>query len=52
MRFEPGITEEVELVPIEGDRVVHGLRDKVRGLPEKVRGSLDNVKGSFDKEQV
>lgn len=52
VRFEPGITEEVELVPIEGDRVVHGLRDKVRGLPEKVKGSLDDVKGSFDKEQV
>ncbi|MFD3610029.1 urease subunit gamma [Streptomyces atroolivaceus] len=52
VRFEPGITEEVELVPIEGARVVHGLRDKVRGLPEKVKGSLDDVKGSFDKEQV
>ncbi|MFI2780243.1 urease subunit gamma [Streptomyces sp. ALB3] len=52
VRFEPGITEEVELVPIEGARVVHGLRDKVRGLPEKIKGSLDDVKGSFDTERV
>ncbi|MER5554007.1 urease subunit gamma [Streptomyces sp. NPDC002793] len=52
VRFEPGITEVVQLVPIEGDRVVHGLRDKVKGLPEKVKGSLDKVKGSFDEERV
>lgn len=52
VRFEPGITEEVELVPIEGERVVHGLRGKVRGLPEKTKGSLDNVKGPSGKEQV
>lgn len=52
VRFEPGITEEVELVPIEGKRVVHGLRGKVNGLPEKVKGSLDNVKGSFGKEKA
>ena len=42
----------MELVPIEADRVVHGLRDKVRGLPQKAKGSLDNAEGSFDKEQV
>lgn len=52
VRFEPGITEEVELVPIEGERVVHGLRGKVKGLPEKIKGSLDRTKGSFDKERV
>ncbi|WTG30447.1 urease subunit gamma [Streptomyces decoyicus] len=52
VRFEPGITEEVELVPIEGERVVHGLRGKIKGLPEKINGSLDNTKGSFDKERV
>ncbi|WP_413811120.1 urease subunit gamma [Streptomyces sp. OE57] len=52
VRFEPGITEEVELVPIEGERVVHGLRGKVKGLPEKIDGSLDNTTGSFDKKQV
>ncbi|MGW0791945.1 urease subunit gamma [Streptomyces sp. NPDC002911] len=52
VRFEPGITEDVQLVPIEGDRVVHGLRGKVNGLPEKVKGSLDDVKGSFDGERV
>ncbi|MFF2407139.1 urease subunit gamma [Streptomyces sp. NPDC058092] len=52
VRFEPGITEEVELVPIEGERVVHGLREKVKGLPRKVKGSLDNTKGSFDEERV
>ncbi|MCX4790101.1 MULTISPECIES: urease subunit gamma [unclassified Streptomyces] len=52
VRFEPGITEEVELVPIEGERVVHGLREKVKGLPRKVKGSLDNTKGSFDAGRV
>ncbi|WUF66715.1 urease subunit gamma [Streptomyces decoyicus] len=52
VRFEPGITEEVELVPIEGERVVHGLRGKIKGLPEKINGSLDNTRGSFDKERV
>ncbi|MEW9521338.1 urease subunit gamma [Streptomyces tubercidicus] len=52
IRFEPGIEEMVELVPIEGDRVVHGLRGEVKGLPRKVKGSLDNTEGSFDKEQV
>ncbi len=52
VRFEPGITEEIELVPIEGDRLVHGLRGKVKGLPEKVKGSLDHTKGSFDTERV
>lgn len=51
VRFEPGIAEEVELIPIEGERVVHGLRGKVKGLPEKIDGSLDNTQGSF-KERV
>ncbi|WAX81663.1 urease subunit gamma [Streptomyces sp. KMM 9044] len=52
VRFEPGISEEVELVPIEGERVVHGLRGRTKGLPEKIEGSLDNTRGSFDKERV
>jgi urease subunit gamma/beta len=52
VRFEPGITDEVQLVPIEGDRVVHGLRGRIKGLPEKIKGSLDTVEGSFDEEQV
>ncbi|WP_211096871.1 urease subunit beta [Arthrobacter echini] len=26
MRFEPGAAEEVELVPIRGDRIIYGLR--------------------------
>ncbi|MFI0935618.1 urease subunit gamma [Streptomyces sp. NPDC021019] len=52
VRFEPGIAEKVQLVPIEGARVVHGLRGTIQGLPEKVNGSLDKVKGSFDKEQA
>ncbi|WP_311203265.1 urease subunit gamma [Streptomyces gossypii] len=52
IRFEPGIEEKVELVPIEGERVVHGLREKPKGVPRKVKGSLDTTKGSFDKEQV
>lgn len=52
VRFEPGITEEVELVPIEGRRVVHGLRGDAPGLPRKIDGSLDDVDGSFDKDGV
>jgi urease subunit gamma/beta len=52
VRFEPGITEEVQLVPVEGRRVVHGLRGKVKGLPEKIKGSLDDTRGSFGKERV
>lgn len=52
IRFEPGIEEKVELVPIEGERVVHGLRGKVEGLPEKIEGSLKNTRGSFDEKEV
>ncbi|MGW7578675.1 urease subunit gamma [Streptomyces sp. NPDC054765] len=52
IRFEPGIEQEVELVPIEGEQVVHGLRGKVKGLPEKIKGSLRNTRGSFEKKQV
>ncbi|MFF7249344.1 urease subunit gamma [Embleya sp. NPDC008237] len=52
VRFEPGITQVVELVPIEGERVVHGLRGKVEGLPEKINGSLDRLNGSFDGEAL
>ncbi|MGY5128178.1 urease subunit gamma [Streptomyces nigrescens] len=48
VRFEPNICQEVELVPIEGNRLVHGLRGKVDGLPEKIGGSLDNTVGPFD----
>jgi urease subunit beta len=31
VRFEPGITREVELVPLAGRRVVPGLRGEVAG---------------------
>ena len=31
MRFEPGINRQVELVPLEGDRVVPGLRRLAAG---------------------
>ncbi|WP_413753360.1 urease subunit gamma [Streptomyces sp. R-74717] len=47
VRFEPSITEEVELVPIEGERLVHGLRERIDGLPGKIDGSLDNTEGPF-----
>jgi urease subunit gamma/beta len=50
VRFEPNMPEDVELVPIEGKRLVHGLRGKIDGLPEKIDGSLDNpgVGGGLD----
>ena len=31
VRFEPGQTREVTLVPYRGDRVVHGFNRKVQG---------------------
>ena len=31
VRFEPGITRTVQLVPIGGDRIVAGLRGEVSG---------------------
>jgi len=31
MRFEPGVTIEVELIPIRGRRIVRGLRGEVGG---------------------
>ncbi len=31
LRFEPGITRSVSLVPIGGDRIVAGLRGEVAG---------------------
>jgi len=31
MRFEPGAVEEVDLIPIGGERIVLGLRGMVRG---------------------
>ncbi|UQA90626.1 urease subunit gamma [Streptomyces halobius] len=50
VRFEPGFDEEVELVPIEGKVVVHGLSLNVKGLPRKIDGSLKNYEGSIDDE--
>jgi urease subunit beta len=31
VRFEPGQTREVRLVPLSGDRIVHGFQGKVMG---------------------
>lgn len=31
IRFEPGATEEVELIPIQGQRIVAGLRGECAG---------------------
>jgi urease subunit gamma/beta len=49
VRFEPNITEDVVLVPIEGRRLVHGLRAPVDGLPEKIGGSLDAAAGPSEE---
>ena len=35
VRFEPGQTRTVKLVPYVGDRVVHGFRGDVRGTLDK-----------------
>ncbi|MGA5563551.1 urease subunit gamma [Streptomyces platensis] len=50
VRFEPNIEECVELVPVEGRRVIHGLRGTTEGLPEKIDGSLDDTRGEFDED--
>lgn len=31
VRFEPGVDEEVELIPIAGDRIARGFRGECRG---------------------
>jgi urease subunit beta len=31
VRFEPGQTREVRLIPLAGDRIVHGFRQQVMG---------------------
>jgi urease subunit beta len=31
VRFEPGQTREVRLIPISGDRIVYGFRQKIMG---------------------
>ncbi|QHC20210.1 urease subunit gamma [Streptomyces sp. GS7] len=48
VRFEPNVPEDVELVPIEGKRVVHGLRGQVGGPLDSVQDSSDEVGGELD----
>jgi urease subunit gamma/beta len=43
IRFEPGLTEPVELIPIEGKRLVHGLQMSAEAKRRKIDGSLDNT---------
>ena len=31
VRFEPGQTREVRLIPIAGDRIIYGFRQKIMG---------------------
>ena len=31
VRFEPGQTREVRLIPLGGDRVIHGFRQQIMG---------------------
>jgi urease subunit beta len=33
VRFEPGQTREVQLVPFAGDRLVYGFQQKIMGRP-------------------
>ena len=41
VRFEPGATEEVELIPLGGERIVAGLRGACRGQLDECRGRRD-----------
>nr|AQT38781.1 UreAB [Streptomyces sp.] len=43
VRFEPGVPEDVELVPIEGKRVVYGLRGQVGGPLIDIHDSSDEA---------
>ena len=48
VRFEPGLTEPVELIPIEGKRLVHGLQPPGTAIRQKIEGSLDNTADPAD----
>ncbi|MEJ8651694.1 urease subunit gamma [Streptomyces sp. MS1.AVA.3] len=48
VRFEPGVPESIELVPIEGRRVVYGLRGLAGGPLDGAEESLDGVGGELD----
>ncbi|MFF2812269.1 urease subunit gamma [Streptomyces sp. NPDC058000] len=48
VRFEPNVPEDVELVPIEGKRVVHGLRGEVGGPLISIQDSSDEVGGELN----
>jgi len=37
VRFEPGVTREVELIPLGGRRVVLGLRGQAAGVLDRIR---------------
>lgn len=39
VRFEPGVEREVDLVPIGGARIVHGLRPEFSGLLDDRSGA-------------
>ncbi len=46
VRFEPGQTREVELVPFAGERVVYGFRGEVMGPLDSKRGAPRSGKGA------
>jgi urease subunit beta len=45
VRFEPGIEREVELTPLRGRRVVHGLRGEAAGPLDAARFGPSTVCG-------
>jgi urease subunit beta len=48
VRFEPGITREVSLVPLAGNRIVPGLRLAEVGGGPPVGGRKENSAGALD----
>jgi urease subunit beta len=48
VRFEPGITRTIQLVPIGGDRVVAGLRGEVAGPLDSPSGQAAATQGRGD----
>nr|WP_281175516.1 urease subunit beta [Nitriliruptor alkaliphilus] len=43
VRFEPGVTREVDLVALGGSRIVWGLRGETAGVPRMSRSSVSTT---------
>ncbi|MFI9638718.1 urease subunit beta [Micromonospora sp. NPDC051925] len=51
VRFEPGVSRTVDLVPLGGARIVPGLRGEVAGPLDREPAPSDRVPGPLDGEE-